>query len=321
MKIYFAYRSGYIYNNRHVRTFEAASVLDWFVGNWELLCSQEAKAIENFLGAHPYGLPVTNYQEQKSVEAPRNLRDLKDKLENFVYSNQVLVKKNCVQVFTDDDEIELAWYVFDEIYAAQNPENLSLWLYDDLPTEFVAEPDTEILPAKIVPLHGAARGHTYYLSSMIYDSSHLSDLEGAYLIEGVSVPDLVDFLRTHELATTTNRLSYGLHEIRFLQQLCKILPNSDQEQIFNELARFPSTSLDEIPNEEIANLTPEQIKASQMTDSATHLSQANLSEHFVELWSCNGDFFSYLVIFDDFWLHKNRDLGRSLNRFCKTWKI
>ena len=29
--------------------------------------------------------------------------------------------------YTDDDEIEISWYLFDEIYKAKHPEKISIW--------------------------------------------------------------------------------------------------------------------------------------------------------------------------------------------------
>lgn len=216
MKIYFAYRSGYIPNNRHFRVFEADSIFDWFLKNWASLSDETDGAVTNLLGIRPYGFPISDYETEKPVPSPTDLEDLKAKIESFIYSNEVIVSESCVQVFTDDDEIELAWYLFDEKFAAENPDKVSIWFYDVLPTNFASEISPAMLEGKTVDPKAIGRSNTYYMSSSIYDSSHIEDLQGVYRFEGLRLPELTEYLRKNDSINVENDDLYGSDEIRLL---------------------------------------------------------------------------------------------------------
>lgn len=336
MKIYFAYRSGYIPNHRHLRVFEADSVLDWFVQNWPVLSerpdqeehseSEEEGALALFLGEQPYGLPLSDVADEGEkparIAAPRNLKELKEKVESFAYCGEVLVAKNCVQVLTDDDEIELAWYVFDEEYARANAAKVAIWLHADLPlqAEGALEPQKPLKSKKILPA-GAGRGRVYWMASAIHDSLNLDDLEGAFCIEGVTLPGLLDHLRHSDTVSMRSEALCGLPDIRLFQRLCKLLPSLDQEQLFAQWSRCPGTKLDTVAPEDISNLTLEDVRRIQDPEAGSDSSRIICGENLVEVITDNGGFYDYLVLFDDVWLAANPQLGHSLARFCSTWKI
>ncbi|MBS1796595.1 MAG: hypothetical protein JSS81_22370 [Acidobacteria bacterium] len=323
MKIYFAYRSGYIPNNRHLKVFEAASVLDWFRENWDALAGENLNTVRDFLGVRPYGLPFYDYQTQKPVAPPESLKGLKSKIRSFAYTNEVKVAKDCVKVFTDDDEIELAWFVFDEDYAAKNMDRIAVWLRDSLPLDFGDEPAAEKLKSRSIRPKGGGAGTTYILSSVIYDSSNLDDLEGPSRIEGVAVPGLLDYFRENDPVTGQNMGFYALDEIRFIQQLCRIFPDFDQRRIFETLAKYPFSEIfDFIKRKEITEMTREDLEKYEIRETAAAKASVVSSPHLVEITvpTC-GVFFNYTVIFDDYWLAENPTVGKSLAAFCSRWSI
>lgn len=318
MKIYFAYRSGYLPNNRYFKTFEADSIFDWFLKNWATLSDETEGAVKNLLGVRPYGFPVSDYQTEKPVPAPRDLEDLKEKIESFVYSNEVIVSENCVQVFTDDDEIELAWYVFDEKFAAENPGKVSVWFNDVLPTKIADELSAENLKGKTIIPKAAGQGSTYYLSSSIYDSSHIEDLEGSYRFEGVSLPELAEYLRKSSSLDVGEDSLYGLDEIRLLQMFAKLFSDKSQKEIFEEINLHSFNGLlYQFKFEEISPEMLEKIKIREANSKHT----LNYSEHLIEISNEIGEFYNYTILFDDYWLKENADLGKSLAAFCSDWKI
>jgi hypothetical protein len=328
MKIYFAYRDGYRSNHRHLRAFEAASVRDWFVQNWPKLCDEDA--VEDFLGAYPYGFPI-NDLDGSEVAAPRTLKELRHKLEHHVYCEKVLTSKHCVQVLTDDDEIDLAWYVFDEEYAAANADKLSLWFHPELPTEYSAEPYRGDFNSHKIPLgtteSGAQEVSTYFMATTIGGGGHLSDGQpGAAHIEGVAVPGLLDFLRRSDAIGASDDAPDGAYEVRIVQQLCKLFPDADQEQVFTELAEAGASQLGDGGDEGSSPLTLTQVREAQARGRGGNPENPDAprvcsSEHLIEVCAYYGNHFDYLVIFDSYWLNAHRDLASSLAHFCSTWRI
>lgn len=326
MKITFAYRSGYVPNNRHLREFEAESVLSWFVQNWPVLSApsnseQASEALQTLLGVRPYGLPVSDHDDETPVAAPRSLKELTEKLEAFTYNNEVLVSKHCAQVLTDDDEIELAWYVFDEEYAQQNAAKISIWQHPDLPLQFGDASHQEALKSKKVLPAGTERGQLYWMSSAIHDSMNLEDLEGAYRFEGVRLPELLDYLRDSATISARGDEGYGLADLRLVQRLCKLFPAHDQQQIFEELANCQTVKLDAVASEDIAGLSLEEVRQMQASGATPDSARVVCGEHLVEVITQDSEVHDYLVLFDDLWLAANPELGQSLIRFCSTWKI
>jgi hypothetical protein len=133
MKIYFAYRTAYKSNLRYIKEFNANSIFDWFIENWETLSSDE---YSNLLGTDVYGFPVNIeieeieeieekkqsffsklFGEKEKVEntdnsnskKPKSFQNLLKLLEKGLYVNEITGDENCIKVATDDDEIELGW--------------------------------------------------------------------------------------------------------------------------------------------------------------------------------------------------------------------
>jgi len=235
MKIYFTYRSAYIPNSRHVKVFEGNSVLSWFQQNWDLL-SGENDEDKKLLGTYVYGFPISNYKDGLKVPAPETISELKDKISKYVYSNEVLADEHCLQVFTDDDEIQLVWQVFDEDFAKANMDKVSLWLAEDLPTDFAPVPNEKIKgkATKIKPKANKS-GTTYFLLANIYDSDNLADA-GAYKIEGLRIPDLPEYFRTTVMKCQWEEELYHT-ALQFIQRLFQLFP--DPSSAYQAIAKYP----------------------------------------------------------------------------------
>ncbi len=306
MKIHFTYRSGYVPNNRYSKTFEANSVLDWFVQNWDKLTDEDE--YKTLLGTSVYGFPFSDYKSENPIAPPRNLKELKEKIESHVYSNEVFVKQDCVQVHTDDDEIELAWHVFDEKYAEANREKTKLWFLDNLPAAFGKTPYTEKIKGTSSKAKGDENARTYYLSTCIYDSCNFDSLSTAHIFKGVSLPNLVGFLRGNQTATTGKETTAD-YEIEFIQNLARKYPSLSPEEFFGALTRY---NLADPPSEDEISLPD---------DAPNEKSALRYSEHLIEMMIEKSGFYDYIVLFDDYWLNENTELGLSLVHFHKDWKV
>ena len=294
-------------------------MLEWFQSHWKALTNSEGDADEQLLGIRVYGMPLCN----EEAPVPETLSELKSAIEEYAYCEEVKVSKNCLQVLTDDDEIELVWYVFDENYANRYPEKVSLWLNPILPTSYGNNGlPIKVKNTKMIP-KGSEKGYVCYGSSSIYDSSHLSDLEGMVRIEGIRLPQLPDYLRSNSFVPAPPEGEYAaFNELRLLQFLAKQMPTAELKEILGQAAKLPiSDLLDSIKIEELDSQGLNDImKLNMRNDPSKSVVQS--SPHLCE-WSTNalGEFQNYCVLFDDLWVEKNEALANSITQFFKKWNL
>lgn len=316
-----------------MKIFEANSVLDWFQSNWDAF-QGEYSCEEKILGIHVYGFPIDDdeLEEGQKVPAPKTISELKSKIEEHVYLNEIKTHINCVQVHTDDDEIELAWYVFDEVYAEKYPEKVAIWMNEYLPQTYGEV--GQLLDGKfknILP-QGSDKGCVYYGSAAIYDSGNLESLEGLHKIENVRLPSFLNYLRNHKISfKNKSDSSYGLDELLLFQFVAKQLPNADFKDIIDILGRIPTTEFGEVDIKNIDKYTLDDVLKIELAEPELPQSSfMNISEHLCE-WNTviripMGDeledlFKNYFVLFDDLWVEKNELLAKNLARFTKTWAL
>lgn len=321
MKLYLAYRSGYIKNTRFLKEFEEESILHFFQKHWHLFIKEDASETKEYveiLGQDIYGFPIWKIDDTGLPDSPKSYKDLKNKLEKYVYSNEVICDEQCLKVCTDDDEIELAWFMFTEVYKQENEAELSIWFQDKLPIKFGVQGELVSVKNEILP-KGNNEGCTYFVSCSIYDSSHFEDLEGAFKLENIRLPDLISHLNNNELHLGDDEnYSYGLGELEYLQYISQKLNIRNLKDVLKVFVEKPITeiqgvnfttlSIDDFGNLELRNNTDESI--------------LNYSEHICEMCiNSLGEFYSYVIIFDDLWVEKNRDLANSIIRFGASWEI
>lgn len=327
MKVYFAFRSGYERTTRYTKVFEAKSVLDWFQSNWDMfqgeyLCEKE------ILGVHVYGFPIedSDLDSGQKIPAPKSLTKLKLDIETYIYSNEVKVNTNCVQICTDDDEIELSWYVFDEIYAEKFPEKVAIWTQEYLPQTYgnvgklLANRCIEIVPK------GNGKGCIYYGSASCYDSGNIDSLEGLYKINNVRLDTFLNYLRNSQIRVKNeDDGDMGLYELSFIKFVAQQLPNANFNDILEYLGKVPMTEFNEdIDFDNFEKYTLNDILAIEKSeDSLPDSSFIRISEHMCE-WNTatyDNEFHNYFVLFDDLWVEKNEIYAKNLARFTKTWEL
>jgi hypothetical protein len=203
MSVHFVYRSHYEGpSGKHVRRLDADSVLGWFQSAWERAKVAEdiSEWLADELGTSVYGFSsIFEAARDESLPPPTTDRKLKSYLEEHLYvEGEILHEPHALQVLTDDDEIELAYFFFDDDYLKGNPGRAAYLLHEDwrLPTtsgEATLQPS--IMTKEIWPA-GNGPGATYLAFLTFSDSLNLTDLDvdGPCRIEGVRVPELADYL-------------------------------------------------------------------------------------------------------------------------------
>ncbi|MDZ4404018.1 hypothetical protein [Prosthecobacter sp.] len=173
--------------------------LDWQDQMWSLR--------ENVFGGGIYGLssfliPML----QRPV--PQSLGDVQNYVESFGgrYSEGTIeMLDTAIQAITDDDEIDIGWYLFDSDFARRHPERVSFLIYRefDLPVNYSAE--SWHPPVHVKPLGHGDEGTYCCFFSCQYGST-IREIEGCYRLP-VRVPAFGSWLAEQSITARLNK--YG----------------------------------------------------------------------------------------------------------------
>jgi uncharacterized protein (TIGR02996 family) len=203
MPVHFVYRCHYgAPSEKHVRRFEYDTVLDWAKAVYRQLPEDEASEYAEQLlgGLHVYSFDslFMLHKDEAPSKCPQTMEDVGGWFTRM-YDQGLANGPHHIQLLTDDDEIEMAVYVFDDHYRKANPGKADFLLLDgwELPAgESGAEPP-QLPKTQPVEPAGEGEGRLYVMSLYATDSSNLSDLSSAGHIDGVRVSDFARHLMLH----------------------------------------------------------------------------------------------------------------------------
>lgn len=98
----------------------APSVFAWFVGAWNRLANEVAFSDE--LGGDVCGLDSLFWKvAERGVPAPKSPKEMATLLETYVYyERDIQVEDHFVHVETDDDEVDIEYFIFDDTFLEQD---------------------------------------------------------------------------------------------------------------------------------------------------------------------------------------------------------
>jgi uncharacterized protein (TIGR02996 family) len=203
MSTYFVYRSPYHGPaGKYLKRFDDATVLDWFRNHWRALPDGPGHPAGRYatqvLGTDVYGFAsLFERIAEKGLSAPASEQALGRLLRaNLYVEGEVRLAPHCVQVLTDDDELELAYYFFDDDFLAEHGARAAFLLHEDwrLPGGQAAVGRPSPVPTTALAPRRRGHGVTYLVFHGYSDSLNLTDLEGGYRFSGVRLPDLARHL-------------------------------------------------------------------------------------------------------------------------------
>ncbi|MRG93640.1 hypothetical protein [Polyangium spumosum] len=202
--IWFVYRSHYEGPlSRRVRRLDAPSVLAWF--SRMLADAKKAEdpgsVYEAELGGYVYGFgTVFDAAKERGLVAPKSTAELEKILRAHLYveggPENTRIDEHSLRVLTDDDEVSLAYFFFDDEVARTQPERVSWLLHEEpkLPEGDADGPFTPPFePPQMLP-RGEGEGATYACLLTFYDGDSIPGQ--AVVIPGVRLPELASHLRT-----------------------------------------------------------------------------------------------------------------------------
>ncbi|WP_344970846.1 hypothetical protein [Streptosporangium fragile] len=352
---YFVYRTHYEGPlGKRIRRLPDATVLGWFRRAWAAVVDdvlEDADAwIEAELGGGVYGLAsFFERVRDRRIPAPESWEGLRDLLREHLYVEGGLrVDAHSVRVRTDDDEVELPYFFFDDALAAAYPDRVAYLLHEawPLPDDAVAVsrpspgeavrvwpspagPPSAGCPAGAVPDGGGAgaggtgtthAGTTHAVLLTFYDSDSIC-WQPPFSFPGVRLPELAAHLRT-----TTGGLERWPHELLVLRAL--VAPGDDGiGPALDRCNRWPSFG-ERTPDEllgghsvahafALRNLDVEKYDNGRDPDRTLLRDGGHLAQMSVHM----DEFFGHQqwFLFDDVWAGRHGDLARSLLHYATDW--
>ena len=335
MSVYFVYRSPYDNpTGKFVRRFDDTSVLAWFQIRWE--GAKEAEDTYDYarslVGCSVYGFgSLFECIKECDLPCPRSDRELARVLKEHLYAEgEILARPNVIQVLTDDDELELAYYFFDDTFLAKHGDRAAYLLQKAtaLPAAGKEAPTaTARARTRRLKLSGEHGGVTYLAFLTFYDSCALSDLEGAYRIEGVRVPELMAYL---QIRTLRGDVPF---EIRLMQAQARAYTDvANLEALWQRLGRLSLRNLSDAYDTAVYTQS-DPVRGHQILAAAvpgegpgSALSQVQAGSHLAQLclhvdtWG-KQPLFHQWIVFDDLWLAANPALGNAILRYAAQWDV
>ncbi len=341
MSVYFVYRSHYEGpSGKHVRKLPGDSVLEWFKTVWnEAKKVPDAEAwVQSTLGSDVYGFAsIFEAARNESLRPPRNDETLEEYLSEYLYvEGDLRYQPHAIQVLTDDDEIELAYYFFDDHYLQVHPGRGAYLLHDDwrLPMSSGHDPFAPGIDIKAIDPPGPSSGTTFLAFLAAYDSSSLSDSEfhPPCRIDGVRLPQLGDYLR---IAMPNKEWPFELKLLRSqLPSDCTgeagLLAASERVRRLPTFSIFESSSSENwLGTVEQAATELEAIRKhieNQKNDFDPAKSLICTSDHIAQMCLHTGTWFGkdpyhQWILFDDLWAGTNAELAEGVLRFAKRWDV
>lgn len=228
MAIHFVYRTPYQRQFKYYRKFEETTILEWFHSFWSLKnygIDSFHQKIDEWLGIDVYGLNRYSLSDaiiEEDLPEPQNFDELVNYLQEYAYVRKITISgTNLLQVLTDDDELDLAYYIFDDVFLQQYPEKTAYITQEYLPQEVkVIQPNfyEESYTKTILTKHNEELNAVYFAFFSAWGNNNLYNLprtqNGIIKIEGISLTNLTSFLATWQ---PKNSFDYYPPELLFLR--------------------------------------------------------------------------------------------------------
>lgn len=256
MGVYFVLRSHYEGpTGFFVRHFDDVSILGWFQNRWAGTKPGQTSLnlVRALVGTDVYGFgSLFEAIAENNLPVPQTDTALIAILNDHLYAEgEVVYENGALRVLTDDDELELAYFFFDDGFAAAHPERTAFPLHNNwrlpdsvpAPVQATSSPASDAETTALPPANGEGTLYLAFLS--YYDSGNLSDLTGAYRIDGARLSDLPRYL---ELSTSSaQELPFEMRLLRIFIPIQDDTPNgvgiSDIKQEVDDTSESLSKAL------------------------------------------------------------------------------
>lgn len=355
MSVHLIYRTPYNHlNNKFYKKFPEPSVLKWVQSLWKFYDDDPHKfytEVSNYIGIEIYGFwgVFWEFNEEEPVSnkiPPDSFGNLEAYLAKGYYNVIDSDSESYFQVLTDDDELELAYYVFDDYYASQNSLKVRYLIQGDylISEEFHhASPPKQIEWKHSTINAGLEEGATFLLQSRHDAGDNLSSAElNLVSFNGLRLPSFLDYVMNNSLKDI---ILFRVFASKNLEQTVKNILNFEKHWCFEYQQFYEDFSYDEYSKLTQQNGYLYFMKAVEILESKIKkrgLSKPKAdgdvkfqySEHLIQL-SINSEswdsipiidskpahLYNHIVLFDDMWESSNSVLASSMIKFFEGWKV
>ncbi|GAA3456053.1 hypothetical protein [Dactylosporangium matsuzakiense] len=295
----FVYRSHYEGPwSKLVRSLPDRSVLGFFRRGWD---EDDPEAwLRSTLGADVYGLDtVFTRAREHGLPAPATIDELREHLRRHLYvegpsDEYIRLDEHSLRVRTDDDEVELAYFFFDDDALAAHPDRLAYVTHAGaLPGDIIAE---------------AAGDHTTFAVFLTYYDGASLDCPPPFAFPGLTLPELPAHLR----ATAPDAGTWPAELV-----VLRSLVGPDDASIEPALQRcntWPGFNLNADP---LTTAAAEPLTGGRRPE----LSRLRADTHVAQLAMHCSEFFGFQqwYLFDTVWADAHPELASSLLRYATGW--
>ena len=205
MAVHFVYRCPYVGpSGRHVAHFPDDTVLAWVRRVWPRLVVPEDREqayprLEEILGTSAYDFAdYFSHAAEHGLEPPASEAQLREQLEGHLSVQHVLhYRPHALQALTDDDDVMLAYFLFDDHFVRKYPERVAFLLSEGWQLPGGGAGESHYVPAvkpRRLPPAGEGEGTTFIVPLSIDHSYHLESMDYSYRLDGVRLPQLARYL-------------------------------------------------------------------------------------------------------------------------------
>lgn len=336
MKIHFVYRAHYNKpNTKHYKVLEGKSVLHWWQKHWKE-SEDPFQFVCDLFGDYIYGLaPLFEAINNKRVSFPNSVVELTEAIESFAEVSGVEASEHHLQAITDNDDLELAYYFFDETYAEHYPERVAYLLETDWALPSSVAVGQGFQPSTAVNYLSETAGQSYFACQAFYTPTNLTDLDTEQMqacFSAAALPDLLGWMGKEQPSSTWP------DELRLLWLLHHNRPEASLQDLLEEIMAHSRELGDLLIAGELPRIEEEvdvALALAQVNDwrlrwakerGERPRSRLQFEEHLIQLSlfveEADEDFlYHHWIFFDAAWASQHPHLANSILRYAQRWDV
>jgi uncharacterized protein (TIGR02996 family) len=350
MAVYLVYRCSEISpSERFIRRFEHDNIVDWARSIWKPIPNEEdaRRYDREVLGDPDIGVLEWMFVAiaEEGLPPPESTGDVLAALVSNAYAPEEDHGEHHIQVLIEGSDDQVALYLFDDHFRAENPGLTDFLLLDgwELPDAWSEEESPSLPHCNPVEPRGSGEGTLYFVHLLAESKYNLDDLEDGIRLDGVRVEDVCRYALTWSEAEAPD------FELRMLRRSLQELLAAPA----GEDAGFLSAIRDQ-PGEAVHWAVYSDWRQEQGKPPAgLHLLEAALramrlhyaretcdpsrdrikvTPHMAQAYKHEGVWTSYpdpveresytqFIFFDDRWAAANPTLASGILRFAARWDV
>ncbi|MEV0136435.1 hypothetical protein AB0H83_49435 [Dactylosporangium sp. NPDC050688] len=295
------------------------TVLAWFQRAWH---HEDPQALlDADIGGGPYGFDsIFEAIEEHRLPCPQTLDDLRTTLNEHLWiesDDPIRLDERGLRVRTNDDEVDLAYFFFEDEAVAAHPERLTYLVHQTWPLPSgAAAPGATFNSGMALRIVGppAPVSDAVYAVRIAWENAEgygtNLDRPGVTVFPGTNLPGFTDHIRGIDGSSMREHVDAGL--------MRSLIGTDDLHAALDRYIALESYDLSVFGTWPAPSL--EQILQWKLPEPPS-AARVSVDEHLAQAARYIDDFFGHeqLFLFDTQWAAANHDLALSLLRYANHW--